>query len=219
MSATPKKLRVDGGLGLRDLAVAHPLLGQAVVGRHLNQAALRVHVRPGVTHVGQGQRVLALVAADQGHRRQRGAHAPKAGVGLALLPDCGVRLRKRPAQPVHGGLAFEGPVQRLDGHSRRDLAADMAPHAVRHRVEVRTLERQVLIDGTDPPDVGSRAGPQDGQRETSNTVEPTGSMSPFPRRTALAICSELTYVPLVEPRSSTQSWSLCRKRRAWSVEV
>ena len=33
------------------------------------------------------------------------------------------------------------------------------------------------------------------------------------------IRSEFTKVPFVEPRSSIQSWSLRRKRRAWSVEV
>ena len=94
--------------------------------------------------------------------------------------------------PTTVGLALEGLVERLDGDPRRHLAADVAPHAVGHRVEVRPLERHVLVDRADPPDVGRRAGPQHGQRETSNTVEPIWSMSPLPRRTALEIRSELT---------------------------
>ena len=176
-------------------------------------------VGPGVAHVGQRQHVPALGAAHQRHGRERGPHATQVGVDLALVPDRGVGLREGLAQPVDRRRPLEGLVERLDGDPGRHLAADVAAHAVGHRVEVRPLERQVLVDGADPPDVGGRARPQHRQRETSKTVEPIWSRSPLPSRTACVICSELTNVPLVEPRSSTQSWSLRRNRRACSVEV
>ena len=204
---------------LGHLAVAHPLLGQAVVVGDLGHLALGEDVGPGVADVGQRQHVPALGAAHQRHGGQRRAHAAEVGVGLALVPDGGVGLREGLAQPVDGRRPFEGLLERLDGDPGRHLAADVAAHAVGDGVEVRALERQILVDGADPPDVGGGPRPQHRQRETSKTVEPIWSRSPLPSRTACVICSELTNVPLVEPRSSTQSWSLRRNRRACSVEV
>ena len=130
-------LGVDGRLGLGHLAVAHALLGQAVVGRDLDEPAVRVDVGPRVTHVGQGQDVMAVVAADERHRRQRRAHAAQVGVDLALVPDRGVRLGERRPQPRDRRGPLEGLVERLDGDPRRHLAADVAAHAVGHGVEVR----------------------------------------------------------------------------------
>ena len=212
-------LGMDRRLLLRHLTVAHPLFGQAVVGGDLGHLALGEDVGPGVPDVGQREHVPALRAAHQRHGGQCGPHPPEVGVELALLPHGGVRLREGLAQPVHGRCPFEGAVQRLDGNARRHLAADVTAHAVGDRVQVRALERQILVDGADPPHVGGGPRPQHRQRETSKTVEPIWSRSPLPSRTAFLICSELTKVPLVEPRSSTQSWSLRRKRRAWSVDV
>ena len=126
-------------------------------------------------------------------------------MNLALAPDRRIRLRHRLAQAVPGPSTAEGGLQCLDGHARRDLSTGVSPHPVGHRAQVRALERHVLVDGADPADVGGRAGSQLGHRATSKTVEPTCSWSPLPRRMAWAICSELTNVPLVEPRSSTQS--------------
>ena len=185
-------LGVDGGLRLGHLAVAHPLLGQAVVVGHLDHLPLGEHVRPRVADVGQRQHVVAVGTADQRHRGQGGAHAPQVQVRLALLPNGGVRLGEGVTQSVGGRLALEGLLERLDRHTCRHLAADVAAHAVGHGVEVGPLERHVLVDGAHPPDVGGRAGPQHGHRDTSNTVEPIWSRSPLPRRTAWEICSELT---------------------------
>ncbi len=185
-------LGVHGRLGLGHLAVAHAFLGQAVVGRHLEEPAVRVDVGARVTHVGQGQDVTSVVAADERHRRERGAHAPKVGVDLALVPDRLVGLGERLTQPRDRLGAFEGLVEGLDGNPRRHLSAHVAAHAVGHREEIGPFERHVLVDGADPPDVGRRAGPQHGHRETSKTVEPIWSMSPLPRRTAFEILSEFT---------------------------
>ncbi len=198
-------LRVDRGLLLGHLALAHPLFGQAVIVGDLGQAAAGEHVGPRVPHVGQGQHVVPPGAAHQRGRGQRGSHAAQVGVGLALVPHGGVGLRDGLAQPRRGRHPLESLLERLDGHPRRHLATHVAAHPVGHRVEVGTFERQVLVDGANTPDVGRRAGPQDGHRETSNTVEPIWRRSPFPSRTALEICSRLTNVPLVEPRSSTHS--------------
>ncbi len=212
-------LGVDGRLGLGHLAVAHPLLGQAVVLGHLDQAPAGEHVGPRVPDVGEGERVPAVGAADQRHGRQRGAHAAQVGVGLALLPHRGVGLRERLAQAGDRRRPLEGLVERLDGDPRRDLTADVTTHAVGHRVQIGPLEGEILVDGAHPPDVGRRTRAQHRHRATSNTVEPIWRRSPLPRRTAWVICSRLTKVPLVEPRSSTQSWSPRRKSRACSVEV
>ena len=48
-------VRVDLGLGLGHLAVAHPLLGQAVVGGDLADLAARHEVGPRVADVGQAR--------------------------------------------------------------------------------------------------------------------------------------------------------------------
>ena len=126
---------------------------------------------------------------------------------------------KASRNPSTVGSRSKALVERLDGHPGRHLPADVAPHAVGDRIEIRALERQILIDGADPPHIGGGPRPQHRQRETSKTVEPIWSRSPLPSRTACVIRSELTNVPFVEPRSSTQSWSLRRNRRACSVDV
>ncbi len=212
-------LGVDGRLGLGHLAMAHPLLGQAVVVGHLDHLPVGEHVGPGVAHVGQGQHVLAVSPSDQGDRSERGSHPPEILVGQALAPDSSVRLGEGLAQTGRAGGALEGLLEGLDRHPRRHLSPDMTTHAVGDGKEVRTLERDILVHGADAPDVRRRARTQHGHRATSKTVEPIWSRSPFPKRMAWEICSELTYVPLVEPRSSTQSWSLCRNKRACNVEV
>ncbi len=198
-------LGVDGCLLLCHFAVAHPLLGQAVVVSDLRQLAPGEDVGPGVADVGQGQHVLAPGTAHQRHGGERCPHAAEVRVGLALLPDRGVGLHEGLAQPLDARCPLERLVERLHGDPRRHLTADVTTHAVRDRVEVGALERQVLVHRADPADVGGRARPQNGQRETSKTVEPIWSRSPLPNRAACLICSELTNVPLVEPRSSTQS--------------
>ena len=173
-------LGMDGRLLLGHLAVAHALLGQAVVVGDLGELAAGEDVGPGVTDVGQRQHVPALGPAHQRHGGERRPHAAEVGVGLALVPDRGVGLREGLAQPLDRRRPLEGLLERLDGDPRRHLAADVAAHAVGDRVEVRALERQVLVDGADPPDVGGRSRPQHRQRETSKTVEPIWSRSPLP---------------------------------------
>ena len=186
-------LRVDGRLRLGHLAVAHPLLGQAVVVGDLDQLALGEDVGPRVADVGQGQHVAG--------RRRR----PTSAIAVSVVPmprrsalawlschTAALASEKASRSPSDRGCALEGLLERLDRDPRRHLAADVTAHAVGDRVEVRPLERHVLVDGADPPDVGRRAGAQHGHRETSKTVEPIWSRSPLPRRTACVICSELT---------------------------
>ena len=62
-------LRVDGRLGLGHLALAHPLLGQAVVVGDLDHLPVGEHVGPGVAHVGQGQDVPARRPRPPGRPR------------------------------------------------------------------------------------------------------------------------------------------------------
>ncbi len=212
-------LGVDGRLLLGHFAVAHPLLGQAVVVGDLGHFAPGEDIGARVPDVGQGEHVPALRATHQCHGRQRRPHATEVAVRLALVPHRGVGLREGLAQPFDGRLPLESLVERLDRHPGRHLSAHVTTHAVGDRIEIRSLEGQILIHGADPPHMGGGPRPQHCQRETSKTVEPIWSRSPLPRRTAWVILSELTNVPFVEPRSSTQSWSLRRNRRACSVDV
>ena len=147
-------LGVDGRLLFAHLAVAHALLGQAVVVGDLGYSAPGEDIGAGVADVGQRQHVAALRASNQCHGRQRRTHATEVAIRLALVPDCGIGLREGLAQPVGRRHPFEGLLERLDGHSCRHLPSDMASHAVGHRIEIRAHERQILIDGADPPHVG-----------------------------------------------------------------
>ena len=88
------------------------------------------------------------------------------------LPDGGVGLGEGLAQAGGGRGALEGLLQRLDRDPRRHLTAHVAAHAVGHGIEVGPLERDVLVDRADAPDMGRRARTQHCHRETSNTVEP-----------------------------------------------
>ena len=49
---------------------------------------------------------------------------------------------------------FEGLVEGLHGDPGGHLPADVAAHAVGDSEEIGPLERQVLVDGADPPHVG-----------------------------------------------------------------
>ena len=144
---------VDGRLGRGQLARPDHLLGQAVVGGDLGQLSFVEAVGTGVTHVDQGQHVLAVLV-DQGHRREGGPHAPQLGILLAALPDHGIGLGDRLGQARAGGLAPEGHRQGVDGQPRRHLAAGVAAHAVGHGEEVRRLDGQVLVDRADQTGVG-----------------------------------------------------------------
>ena len=85
--------------------------------------------------------------------------------------------------------------------------------------EVVPGRRPVLVVVPDPTDIGGDTGTQDGHRRTSKTVAPICSRSPLARRDACEIRSELTKVPFVDPRSSTQIWPPLRYRRACTVEL
>jgi len=180
---------------------------------------VREHVRPGVTHVGQGELLVSVSVPHERQRSEGRPHAAKVRVGLALVPHRSVRLGEGLPETTDRRCPLERLVERLDCDPRRHLATDVTAHAVGDGVEVRPDEGQILVDGADPADVCRRPGAQHGHFDTSNTVEPICRRSPLPSRTAWVIRSEFTKVPFVEPRSSIQSWSLRRKRRAWSVEV
>ena len=92
-------------------------------------------------------------------------------------------------------------------HLGRYLTADVASHPVGDREEVGTLERLILVGAPDPTDIGGGARTQYRHLVTSKTVAPTCRRSPLASLEGLAIRSELTYVPLVDLRSSTHSWS------------
>ena len=147
-------LRMDRCFRLRHFPLPHPFFGQAVIVGDLRHFATGVHVGPGVTDIGQRKHVAALGATDQRHGRECRAHAPEVLVGLALMPDGGIGLRERIAQPVHRRLPLEGLFERLDCDPRRHLAPDVATHAVGDGVEVRSFQRQILVDGADPSHVG-----------------------------------------------------------------
>ena len=221
----PESTREDVPLGMDrrllfgHFALAHALLGQAVVVGDLGDVAPGEEVSPGVTDIGQRQHVLAPGPAHQRHRGECGPHATEIDVDLTLVPHRGVGLREGLEQSLDGRRPFERLFERLDRDPGRHLAADVTAHAVSDGVEIGALQRQILVDVAHPSHVGGGPRPQHRQRETSKTVEPIWRRSPLPSRTACVICSEFTNVPLVEPRSSTQSWSLRRKRRACSVDV
>ena len=98
-------VRVHLGLGLGHLAVADPLLGQAVVGRDLADLAARHEVGAGVADVGQAHDVAAVGPDGQAGRGERRAHPAQPVDPQALLPD-GARWRRRtpPASPAMVGL-------------------------------------------------------------------------------------------------------------------
>ena len=87
------------------------------------------------------------------------------------------------------------------------LTAHVAPHAVRDSKQIAALEGEVLVGVPHPADVGGRSGAEHRHLVTSKTVAPICRRSPRASLVGFAIRSELTYVPLVDPRSSTISWS------------
>ena len=174
------------------LAVAHALFGQAVVGRDLHHAVVREEVGARVPHVGQGQRVPALIVAHEGDGGEGRSHAAQFAVVLAFLPDGLIRLGEGFFEPGLGRFAAEHLEKGIDRHLGRHLPADVTTHAVGHGEEIGRLQGEILVDLAHPPDVGRRSGAEDGHRVTSKTVDPAWSTSPLPRRWACVIFSEFT---------------------------
>ncbi len=102
-------LGVDGRLLFGHFAVAHPLLGQAVVVGDLNHLPVGEDVSPRVAHVGQGQHVTTTRAAHQREGGQSGPHAAEVGVDLAFVPDGGVGLCEGVTKTGYRRRALEGP--------------------------------------------------------------------------------------------------------------
>ena len=185
-------VRVDLGLGLGHLAVADPLLGQAVVGGDLSDPAARHEVGAGVADVGQAHHVAAVGADGQAGRGERGAHPPQPVDPQALLPDRPVRGDERLPQAGHGGVAVVGALERLDGEPRRHLAAAGPAHAVGDREEGVPGRGPVFVALAGPSDVGGHPRTQHRHRRTSKTVAPIWSRSPLASLEGWEMRSELT---------------------------
>ncbi len=160
---------VDRRLLLRQLAARHELLGHRMVGGELDQAVAVQAVGPRVPDIGEHQPVT-VVGGDQSRRDHGGAHAPEVHILVAAFPHRLVGVVDGGGQPFGGGLAGELGLQGLDGGARRDLAADVTSHPVRHGEQGEALEREVLVDRAHPTHVGGRTRPEDGQRPSVELV-------------------------------------------------
>ena len=104
----------------------------------------------------------------------------------------------------------------LAQHARRDgaghLARLMATHAVGHGEHERLRYEVVFVRLADQPHIGGRTPGEHGMvgahRSASKMVLPTCTRSPFTMATGRVTRTPFTWVPLVLPRSSTQTCSL-----------
>jgi len=148
---------VDEGVVLReqgDVAVAHPVAAR-------------------VADVGD---VRAARLGGHQHAHHGGAHAPAVGVAHALLVDGAVGHLHARDEPVFlvaearvvvegpggvlpGRAVEEGP-DRLRGEARRDVAGEVAPHAVGHEEEPVPLQQDeaVLVVLAVEPDICAPGG-------------------------------------------------------------
>src|SRR5262249_31843334 len=102
---------------------------------------------------------------------------------------------------VHVGVD-EPLAHGVEGDLAGDLAGGVASHAVGHREDGIDGEHAVLVDGAQATDVGGGTPPQR-DHTASRTVEPTCRLSPLCRGVGALTRWLFTYVPFVDPRSST----------------
>ena len=124
-----------------------------MVGGDLGDLTVMEPVGAGVTHVDQGQDVLAVLV-DQAHRGERGPHAPQFGVVQTVLPDHGVGLGDRLGQPGPVGCRPKAEVRASTAirAATSPPAWPPMPSATAKRVEVSTA-RSWLTDRTRPVSV------------------------------------------------------------------
>ena len=186
----------------------------------LDEASGVVAVGAGVAHVHEDEPV-PLAHGHEGGGDQGGAHAPQRRVVQLRFPDGPVGVRTAATRPSVVGVRVKRRWSAAMAVAAATSPPAWPPMPSATAKRVRLSRALVLVDGADPTDVGGRSRAQDGhgrpghQRATSKTVPPTWSRSPRPRRVAASMRSAFTQVPLVEPRSSTQSVPSRRKTRAW----
>ena len=224
-----RPLRVDLGLLGRDPALAHELLDEAVILGELLDRTVADAVRARVADVADEQRRLAE-DRDRGERR---AHARELAVGRGLLEDGRVGEHDRRVERL--AARDRGP-QRLERGGAGHLAGPVTAHAVGDGVEREPIvdDEAVLVDRC----AAARRRSWRPRRSSRATLDAVGGVdrstviaSPRARSgrpgcgRPCAACAPrssgapLTSVPLVEPRSSTNTSPSRSKTRACTLET
>ena len=177
---------VAAGMGARlvagDRAFGDELLHEGVIDRDLAEPAVAQHVAAGVADVDDAERFAVVRVGDDGDRGDGRAHPGLVGVGDRALVDVGVGVVDRLHQIVERALRLGARGQLLaevrHRHLARDLAGEVAAHAVGDDEQARTGEHVVLVLRPELPGVGRRAPAQLGhQRSPLLTRAPPGSCS------------------------------------------
>jgi hypothetical protein len=169
-------LRVDPGLVLGHAALADHVLDEAVVLAELDQLAVAQQVHARVADVDPRDLLAAVLAGDDRHRAQGGAHPAVLGVLRGAVVDGAVGQADALDERLDRGLVGVDRAERLHRDLRGDLAGRVAAHAVGDRVEADALVGGVLVVLADASGVGLGCGAD--LHPSSITVLPTRRRSP-----------------------------------------
>ena len=196
-------VRVHCSLGRADLAVVDEGLDPAVVMGQTLQPAVPEEIGATVTDVGQTERDTV-----EERTGDCGAHALQGVVILDKVGDPVVRPVDGPREDLEHLLAL-GPVvdlaEGVDRHSRSKITRSRPAHAVGHHQQVRAGVAGVLVVLAYQADLGmgDETQPERHQGSSFMIVFPMRIVSARLIVVGAVIRWPLTYVPFVEPRSST----------------
>ena len=151
--------------------------------------------------------------------RDRRAHAGRVRVLARPVVDLAVRLLDERDDP-RLAAAVDRLAERSRRHSRGDLSASCAAHAVGHGEERGMADPGVLVAPTLAARVG-KAGAAAKSAHASNlrSVSPTRTRSPAASFRARLRRTPFTNVPFVEPVSSIHTPSRRGSTRAWFADA
>ena len=121
-------LRVHLRLLVRERALAHHALDEAVILGHLDERAVLQHIHARVADV-HDREPLVVLDHHERDRAQRGAHAAHRVVGVRHLEHTGVRDLDGSNERLERAIGDRG-AQRVEREPRRDLARRVTAHAV-----------------------------------------------------------------------------------------
>ena len=197
---------MDGGFFAGEPALAHELLDEAVVLGQLFQLAALQQIGPRVADVHERQPLLVVLVhqSDGGHGRR---HPLEVRVVPGQLPHRVIGFEHRADEAVDR-MIVERRAEGLDGGLRGDLSCLVAAEPVSDGEERVGDQETVLVDRPHVADVGGRSVREPRHFASSMIALPTWTRSPRRTGVALATFLRLRNVPLVEPRSSTNTWPL-----------
>src|SRR5262249_32873463 len=209
-------LRVYLGLLRRQLAASNQLGDERMVVGQLVEPPVAKQVGARVADVAEGH--AAVAAEERGGDRR--AHAGSSRIPGRAVVHAPVRLRD-PLRDARLAAAVGAALpERCRGEPGGDLAGLRAAHPVGDGEERRLADEGVFVAAPLPAGVGAAERLDDRDHDSYlRSVSPIRTTSPGASRRSRVTRMPFTYVPFVEPMSSSHTPSRLISKRAWRPEA